>query len=199
MPRYILNRFLALIPVLWGVSLLVFLAMNYIPGDVASIFLGINANQERLEIFRHQFGLDRPLLLRYLEWLGGLLQGSFGRSFSTGVDIGHELVQRFGVTLELTVLSILIANLVGIPAGVVAALRHRTRVDTGVSVLALGGLSTPAFWLGTLLVLIFALQLQLLPSGGYVPLSESPLQNVRLMLLPALALGLVSGSVIMRM
>src|SRR5436309_15398377 len=118
MPRYVLNRFLALIPVLWGVSLLVFLAMNFIPGDVASIFLGINANQERLEIFRHQFGLDRPLAVRYLAWLGGLLQGSFGRSFSTGVDIRHELLQRIAATLELTMLSLLAANRAAIPAGV---------------------------------------------------------------------------------
>ena len=199
MGRFVLKRLLTLIPVLWGVSLLVFLAMNFIPGDIASIFLGIQSNQELLETFRHRFGLDRPLYVRYLEWVGGMLHGDFGRSFANGIDIRAELFTRFGVTLELTLLSILIANLVGIPAGIVAALRHRTRVDTGVSVIALGGLSTPAFWLGTLLVLIFALKLEVLPSGGYTPLSKNPIDNLRLMLLPALSLGLVSGSVIMRM
>jgi peptide/nickel transport system permease protein len=198
MLRFVANRLATLVPVLWGVSLLVFLAMNFIPGDVATIFLGINANPELLETFRERFGLNRPLYVRYLEWLVGLLHGSFGRSFTTGVDVGQELWQRFPVTLELALLAILIANLVGIPAGIAAAMRHRTRVDTGVSVVALGGLSTPGFWLGTLLVLIFALRLKWLPSGGYVPLTEDPLENLRLMLLPALSLGLVSGSVIMR-
>jgi peptide/nickel transport system permease protein len=173
--------------------------MNYIPGDLASIFLGINANPELLATFRERFGLDRPLYVRYLEWLSGLLRGDFGRSFASGVDIGQELLHRFPVTLELTLLSILIANLVGVPAGIFAAVRHRTRIDVGVSVLALGGLSTPAFWLGTLLVLLFALRLNLLPSGGFVPLTEDPVDNLRLMILPALSLGLVSASVIMRM
>jgi peptide/nickel transport system permease protein len=199
MLRFVLGRLFTLIPVLLGISALVFVAMNSIPGDLASIFLGINANEELLAAFRQRYGLDRPLHVRYLQWLFGLLQGNFGRSFTTGVDIGRELLTRFGVTLELTLLSIMIANLVGIPAGIIAALRHRTRVDTTVSVLALGGLSTPAFWLGTLLVLIFALGLKVLPSGGYAAPTTSLTENLRLMLLPALSLGLVSGSVIMRM
>ena len=121
--------------------------MNYIPGDVASIFLGINANPELLQTFRERFGLNRPLYVRYVEWLVGLLHGSFGRSFTTGVDVGQELWQRFPVTLELALLAMLIANLVGIPAGIAAATRHRTRVDTGVSVVP-SGLESSEAWSG---------------------------------------------------
>jgi peptide/nickel transport system permease protein len=199
MLRYLSYRLLYLGAVLLGISLLVFVAISYVPGDLATVFLGRNASESAVIQFRERFGLDQPLIVRYLQWLAGALHGSFGQSFTSGVDVGPEILKRLPVTLELTLFATLISVAIGIPAGVAAALRHGGKIDTIVSVSALAGLSIPSFVLATVFVFVFAVFLRILPSGGYVPLLENPARNVQFMIMPCLALGIVSSGVVMRM
>ncbi|MCC6790331.1 MAG: ABC transporter permease [Thermomicrobiales bacterium] len=199
MLRYIQSRLLAMIPVLVGMSILVFVTMRLIPGDAAVVFLGTKPTPEAIEAFRHKVGLDKPMYLQYFDWIGRLARGDLGISITNGADIRHELTTRLPITLELTFLAILIAIVIAVPFGVIAALKHNTAIDLGVTSLGMIGLSLPNFWLGTMLVYFFAVKRQWFPPGGYIPFSEDPVGNLKSMALPALSLGLVSASVIMRM
>jgi peptide/nickel transport system permease protein len=199
MLRYIRTRLLSMIPVLVGMSILVFVTMRLIPGDAAVVFLGTKPTPEAIEAFRHKVGLDKPIYLQYFDWIGRLAHGDLGISITNGADIRHELTTRLPITFELTFLAILIAIVIAVPLGVIAALKHNSAVDLGVTSLGMIGLSLPNFWLGTMLVYFFAVKRQWFPPGGYVPFSEDPAGNLKSMALPALSLGLVSASVIMRM
>lgn len=178
----------------------VFLLMRSVPGDVVTSLVGLQGNvtPERLEELRRLFGLDLPLHQQFMQWLGATLQGDLGSSLRTGRPVALDLALRFPVTLELTLLSMLIAVVVALPLGVIAALTRGTIIDYAVSVFALIGLSLPGFFLGILLILLFSLYWGVLPPGGYVPLTEDPWQNLRHMLLPALSLGLILSAAITR-
>jgi peptide/nickel transport system permease protein len=199
MLRYLRTRVLAMIPVLLGMSILVFVTMRLIPGDAAVVFLGTKPTDEAIAAFREKAGLDQPLHVQYADWIGHLLRGDLGMSITNGADIRSELASRLPITAELTVLAMLIAVAIAVPLGVLAALRHNTAVDLGVTSFGMIGLSLPNFWLGTLLAYFFAIRVQWFPPGGFVPFTEDPLGNLKAMFLPALSLGLVSASVIMRM
>ncbi|HET7094678.1 MAG TPA: ABC transporter permease [Thermomicrobiales bacterium] len=199
MLRYIRIRLLAMIPVLIGMSILVFVMMRLIPGDAAVVFLGTKPTPEAVAAFRHKAGLDKPIYVQYFDWVGRLARGDLGTSLTTGTDIGTELTNRLPITLELTLLAILIAIVIAVPLGVVAALRHNTAVDLGLTSLGMVGLSLPNFWLGTMLVLFLSVKVQWFPPGGFIPFSDDPLGNLKSMALPAISLGVVSASVIMRM
>ncbi|HEY7033513.1 MAG TPA: ABC transporter permease [Thermomicrobiales bacterium] len=199
MLHYIRVRLIAMIPVLVGMSILVFVTMRLIPGDAAVVFLGTKPTPEAIAAFRHKVGLDKPMYLQYFDWIGRLARGDLGISITTGTDIRHELAARLPVTLELTVLAIAIAIVIAVPLGVIAALKHNTAIDLGVTSLGMIGLSLPNFWLGTMLVYVFAVRRQWFPPGGYVPLTEDVVGNLKAMALPAISLGVVSASIIMRM
>ena len=199
MLRYIRTRLLAMIPVLIGMSILIFVTMRLIPGDVAVVFLGTKPTPEAIAAFRAKAGLDQPMYVQYFEWIGRLFRGDVGISLTTGTDIKTELLNRLPITAELTFLSMLIAVLIAVPLGVIAALNHNRGLDLGLTSFGMIGLSLPNFWLGTLLAFFFAIKLSWFPPGGYVPFSEDPVGNLRSMILPALSLGLVSASVVMRM
>jgi peptide/nickel transport system permease protein len=199
MLRYIRNRLLAMVPVLIGMSILVFVTMRLIPGDVAVIFLGTKPTPEAIAAFREKVGLDQPMYLQYFDWIGRLLRGDVGISLTTGTDIKTELLNRLPITAELTILAMLIAVAVAVPLGILAALNHNKGLDLGLTSLGMIGLSLPNFWLGTLLAFFFAIKFPIFPPGGYVPFSEDPVGNLKSMVLPALSLGLVSASVVMRM
>jgi peptide/nickel transport system permease protein len=199
MLRYIRTRLLAMIPVLVGMSILIFVTMRLIPGDVAVVFLGTKPTPEAIAAFRAKAGLDQPMYVQYFEWIGRLFRGDVGISLTTGTDIKTELLNRLPITAELTFLSMLIAVLIAVPLGVIAALNHNRGLDLGLTSFGMIGLSLPNFWLGTLLAYFFAIKFAWLPPGGYVPFSEDPVGNLKSMILPALSLGLVSASVIMRM
>lgn len=188
-----------MVPVLVGMSVLVFVTMRLIPGDAAVVFLGTKPTPEAIAAFRHKVGLDKPMYIQYFDWIGRLARGDLGISITTGTDIRHELGARLPVTLELTVLAILIAIVIAVPLGVLAALRHNSAIDLGLTSLGMVGLSLPNFWLGTMLVYFFAVKRQWFPPGGYVPLSQDVVGNLKAMALPAFSLGVVSASVIMRM
>lgn len=199
MLRYIRTRLLAMVPVLIGMSILVFVTMRMIPGDAAVVFLGTKPTPEAIAAFREKHGLDQPMWVQYADWIGNLFRGDLGMSITTGADIRNELATRLPITAELTLLAMLIAVVIAVPLGVLAAIKHNTAIDVGLTSFGMIGLSLPNFWLGTLLAFVFAIKVQWFPPGGYVPFSEDPIGNIKCMVLPALSLGLVSASVIMRM
>ena len=166
MGRYILGRLLQLVPVLLGISLLVFAFLHLIPGDPAVTMLGDRATPEQVEALRERMGLNEPLPLQYLAFLGSLLRFDLGTSIFTGVPIWEEIKLRWPATFELSVMAMLIALLLGIPAGVIAAVRKNSLVDNAMMSGSLLGVSMPVYWLGLLLVYLFAVNLQWLPPSG---------------------------------
>ena len=198
MLRYILKRLVSIIPVLLGISVVVFFAVRLIPGDYATVTLGTQYTEEAAAALRQRYGLDQSIITQYFIWLKGILTGDFGFSYISNQPVALLLFSRVPVTLELTLFSLLMAVLVGIPMGYWAACKRNRMPDSAVTVLGLLGISIPGFWLGTMLVLFFSLTLKLFPSGGFVPLSEGILANLRCMFLPALALGVAVSAVVMR-
>jgi peptide/nickel transport system permease protein len=196
--QYVLHRLLVAIPVLLGVSLFTFGLVRWIPGDPILIMLGTDAIGADVEGIRRLYGLDRPWPVQYVEWLASVLRGDLGVSIRTRMPVGQSILQRLPVTIELTVLSLLLGLLIGVPAAVLAATYRGKAVDAIVGITSLLGISVPGFWLAILLMLFFSLQLRLLPSIGYVALHEGPLDNLRHLILPALGLALPLGATIMR-
>jgi peptide/nickel transport system permease protein len=190
---------LAIVPVLFGISVLVFGLVHLIPGDVAQVLLGTQATDQQIETLRRSFGLDRPLPVQYVDWLSHILQGDFGVSLRTSRPVLPDLVSRFGVTLQLTVVSMVIALAVAIPLGVASAANRAKTSDALSRVLALLGLSIPNFWLGTMLILFVSLVLHWLPPVGFVSLLDHPWLGLQTLILPALALGTAVAAFIMRM
>jgi peptide/nickel transport system permease protein len=198
MLRLIAFRLLAFIPTLIAASIILFIAINVVPGSAAKAALGIDATPQAIARFEHQHGLDRPLYVQYLAWLSGALSGDFGNSFQNHVPVGPELLARLPVTLELAVLAFLIANLIAVPLGALAAYCHQRKTDFTITFLATIMGAIPNFWLATLLILLFALTLRWLPAGGYVPFTDDPLRNLEMMIMPALSLGIVSSALLLR-
>lgn len=192
MLRYIGNRLLAAIPTVLLVTVLVFLMLHLIPGDPAEIFLGENfSTPELLAQVRADMGLDRPLHVQYLSYLGGVLQGDFGRSLNNNRPVLDEIAARLPATIELTVAAMAVGVLLGFSLGIISALGHNTWVDTLAMALALLGVSMPIFWMSLLLIFFFSVRLNWFPA-----LSTGGLQGL---VLPALALGLLSSSTLARM
>ena len=190
---FIGRRILLTIPSLLGVMVVVFLLMRSIPGDVVTQLVGLegNVSAERLAEMRRMFGLDVPVHVQFWDWFTAALQGDLGSSLRTGRSITADLMLRFPVTLELTLVGMAIALLVAVPLGILAALNRGRWLDWVGSVFAMLGLSIPGFFLGILFILLFSLRLDWLPPAGYVPLSESLVDNLRHMILPAASLGLI--------
>ncbi len=193
MLSYVLRQVLFAVPALFGVTVVVFGLMKAVPGDVVTNLVGLqgNVSAERLVELRRMFGLDLPVHVQFGQWLSAAVQGDLGSSLRTGRPIVGDLALRFPVTLELTLLGLLIALVLAVPLGIVAALWRGKVVDYAVSLFALLGLSIPGFFLGILLILLFSLRLEWLPPAGYVPFTESPVENLRHMLLPSVSLGLI--------
>jgi peptide/nickel transport system permease protein len=199
MRDYIIKKLLLLVPTVLAITLLVFAMMRFIPGDPIFLLLGDMYDQRHADELRHEYGLDRPLLVQYIWWLARLVQGDWGRSVLTYRPVFQDIVERLPVSLELIILSMLLALLIAIPAGVTSAIRPYTAFDYGAMTVALLGISMPDFFLGILLFLLFSLTLGWLPVQGYVPLSTSVLENLSHMLLPAVALGLARCGILTRL
>ena len=197
---YFLRQVLLAIPALLGVLIITFLLMRAVPGDVVTQLVGLegNVSAERMDEMRRMFGLDLPVHVQFTQWLGAAVQGDLGSSLRTNRPVLQDLALKFPVTLELTLLSFLIALLIAIPLGVTAALNRGKILDSLISVFALLGLSIPGFFLGILLILLVSLKLGWLPPAGYVPISESLSENLRHMILPSVSLGLVLAAAITR-
>jgi peptide/nickel transport system permease protein len=179
-------------------SAVVFAFMAVLPGDPARVALGVQATPEALAATRAEFGLDRPLIAQYADWVGGLIRGDLGRSYVTRADIGPQVFDRLQVTAWLVVAGMLVALVVALPVGMLAAVRHRRVSGMMLSGASQVGMAVPSFLAGILLVSVVSVQFGWLPSGGWVVPAEDPVQFLRRLILPALALGLVQGAVVTR-
>lgn len=191
MYRYILRRLLMLIPVIIGVTFIVYTIMFFTPGDPALIMLGETAPQEQVEKWREDMGLNDPFIVQYLRFLKNGVRGDFGRSYSTKKPVFDEVFSRFPATLKLTIAGLIVAVAIGIPVGIISATKQYSAVDSISMVLALLGVSMPNFWLGLMLILLFSVKMGLLPSGGDM--------GFKSLILPAITLGTGVAAIITRM
>ncbi len=199
MTAYILRRLALLIPVLLVVAIVVFALVHLTPGDPAAVILGDRATAEDIARLRNQLGLNDPLPVQFVRWFGNLLRLDFGESIFLGEPVTSALLDRVQPTVLLTLYALLVQVLIGIPAGVAAAVRYNSVLDRVLTVVAISGSAVPTFFLGIMLILIFAVRLRWLPSGGYVPPGEDLVGHIKGMLLPAFALGFSSAGLLARM
>jgi peptide/nickel transport system permease protein len=200
--RYLAWRLVGAMPTLLGVTVLTFLFIRLIPGDAIAARLGTSTalTPEQLASLRAYFGLDQPLYQQYWTWLTSLLRGDFGYSIRTGRPVLVEITERLPATLELALAATAIAVAIGLPLGLLSAMRPRSRADIVARIGGLIGLSLPSFWLGTLIIVFFSLYLRWLPNtGGYVDFVHDPLGNLALIVLPAVTLGVALAAATMRM
>jgi peptide/nickel transport system permease protein len=195
---FVARRLLYLLPVLLAVSLLTFLIASLLPGDLAYVILGDQATPDKVAALRHDMGLDQPLLIRFVGWLGHILQGDFGRSFRTGQTVLQAVAERLPVSFELMILAEMTALLIGVPLAIICAARSGGAFDRFMTGSAFGMLSVPTFLSAILLIYLFAVELHWLPATGYIPFTEDPIGNLRFMVLPALTLALAEWPGIMR-
>lgn len=191
MNRYILRRLVMMIPVLLGVTLIVFTIMSFTPGDPARLILGQSAPQETVDKLHTEMGLDDPFAVRYLRYMGGVLHGDFGTSYRTQRPVFEEIFTRFPVTLKLAFVSIALVVLIGIPLGILSAVKQYSVLDMICTVTAMLMASVPGFWLGLMMILLFSLNLGWLPSSGV----GSPAHYI----MPAVALSLPIAAEVLRM
>lgn len=202
MTRYLIRRILQVVPVLFGVSVAVFLMLRLIPGDVVDAILGSEgtASPERLAQLRAMFGLDRPLYEQYLSWVGGVVTGNLGNSIRTSRPILPDVLARLPVTFQLTAMAMLLSLAAALPLGIISAVLRYTRTDAAVRVLGLLGLSIPNFWLAAMMALGVSMYARgILPTSGYVPFYTDPLGSLRSLLLPSIALAVANMAILMRM
>ena len=196
--RFLVQRLLYLLPVLFGVALLTFLIASLLPGDLASVLLGDQATPETLAALRRDLGLDQPIAMRFAHWLGQVLQGDLGRSFRTGQTVIAAIAERLPVSIELMLLAQGGALAVAIPLAILCAVHQGGRFDRFVTGAAFASLSVPSMLSAILLIWLVAVKLEWLPATGYVPLAEDPIGNIRAFILPALTLAAGEWPVLMR-
>ena len=199
MAAYAIRRLLGIVPVLILVAITSFLLVHLVPGDPAMVMLGNDASPQQIQALRTQMGLDRSLPEQFGLWVQQVLHGNLGESFFLGRPVAQALMERLPATMQLALLSLFFSLLIGVPAGILAAVRQNTRWDQLVMVTAMGGISVPSFWLGLALILVFSVQFGWLPSGGYTPLWEDLRQGLRVLILPAISLGFMQAALIARM
>jgi peptide/nickel transport system permease protein len=201
MRRYLLIRVLSLLPTLLGVSVAVFLLIRLIPGTVVEQMIGTEGSysEETMQALRRFFGLDVPVHLQYVRWMGGVLRGDLGTSWRTGLPVSQMILERLQVTVELTLAAMLVAVAVGVPLGMVSARRENTPLDHVVRVASLFSLSIPVFWQASMLILLVSLGLNWAPAVDFVPPWTDPRRNLAIIALPAFALGTAVAAVFMRM
>lgn len=201
MSSYILRRLLLNIPVLLLVSMAVFTLVRILPGDEVTARVAESGNLRSADIakLKHTLGFDKPFYQAYPEWIGGVLRGDLGTSVRSGISVSGRLSSALPVTVELAVLAVVIACAIGLPAGIISALYHNSPLDLLVRLLAITGLSMPSFWTGTLVLVLPAFWWHYLPPLTYVRLFDNPLQNLRIIIIPAAVIGLATGAVISRL
>jgi peptide/nickel transport system permease protein len=196
---FLIRRLLLTLPILFIVSVVCFSLINLIPGDPATVILGPEASEQAKEQMREQLGLNKPIVVQYVDWLGGVLHGDLGDSLVDGTPVSQLILQRLPVTLELALGTFLVSLTIAVVAGILSASKRGTWVDYVSTGFALGGISIPHFWLGMMFIIIFAVNLGWLPASGYVPFFEDPAANIAVMILPVLATGLRESAELMRM
>lgn len=191
MHKYILRRLLLLIPVILGVTFIVFTIMYFTPGDPAQLILGESAQPEAIEALREEMGLNDSFIEQYFRFVTNAVKGDFGRSYTTKRVVFDEILTRFPTTLKLTVVGVALAVIIGIPVGIISATRQYSLMDSVSMIAALLGVSMPNFWLGLMLILVFSVGLGVLPSSG--------LSDWKSMILPAITLGTSAAAIVTRM
>ena len=192
------RRLIQLLPTLFFVSIIIFGLQQLLPGDPAFVMAGEEQDPEVIEQIRRQYRLDQPLPLQYLYWIGGVLTGDLGESMRLKQPVSELVAQKLPVTLQLASMAIVIALAIGIPAGIVSAVKKGSAWDYAVNVVALWGISTPNFWLGIMLIFLFSVQLGWLPASGYVSPFVDPLGSLASTIMPAFVLGNSIAGVLMR-
>jgi len=198
MIAFLLRRLALLVPTLFFVSVLIFGLQQLLPGDPATALAGEERDPTVIAFLRQKYHLDQPLPVRYGLWIKGVLQGDFGESIRIRRPVLDLVEEKLPVTGELALLAFVIAVAIGVPAGILAAVKNNTAVDYGATMAALWGLSIPNFWLGILLILLFSVQLGWLPASGFVPPAESLKQNLLTLIMPAFVLGNAIAAIMMR-
>lgn len=193
MIKYVFKRLLLIIPVLLGVSFIVFSIMSFTPGDPASAILGTSATKEQIQQLNEELGMNRPFIVRYVDYLGDALHGDFGTSYRTRQPVFQEIFSRFGVTFRLGVFSICLAALIGIPIGVISAIRQYSGLDFASTVMAMFFASVPQFWLAMMFVMVFSLQL------GWLPSTFTGTITLKHYLMPVITLAVASAASILRL
>lgn len=183
------------------VSVIIFIVVRLLPSDPVITRLGAvaaNTSEDLVEQLRSELGLDKPIYVQYLEWIGGIFQGDFGLSFGSQYPVSSLIAERLPATAQLTSAAILVALLIAVPASVAAAIKPDGLFDRFASAIVTIGMAIPQFWLGIMFVIVFAVGLGWLPARGYVPFSQDPIMNAKLLLMPALALGITIAAPLMR-
>jgi peptide/nickel transport system permease protein len=198
MLNLIFRRLLVAIPTLLIVTLFVFALQHALPGDPFLVIAGEERDPEVIARLREIYRMDDPIPVQYLAWLGQVVQGEFGRSLRTGEPVLTLIAQKLPVTIQLAIASMVVALALGLPAGIIAAVRRGTAVDYTASAVALSGLSIPNFWLGIMLILFVSVELKLLPASGYVPFFSDPVGALETLVMPAFVLGSGIAAFIMR-
>jgi len=198
MGKYILRRLVSIIPVLLLVSMISF-SLVLLTGDPVKAMLGSETDLETIERVRQNLGLDQPIPVQYMKWLGRVLQGDLGYSFQNKQAVAEAILQRFPVTVMLNVIALLITILVGIPAGLISAVKRNTPIDFATSVVSLLGVTMPNFFLAIILIYIFSIGLDWLPPSGYINPFDDFAGGIRTLLMPAITLGTAEAAVIARM
>ncbi|WP_430395932.1 ABC transporter permease [Ferrovibrio sp.] len=198
MLRFLVRRIAILLPTLLFVSIIIFGLQQLLPGDPAIAMAGEERDPETIEQIREKYNLNKPIPVRYWLWISGVLQGDFGESIRIQLPVSQLLVEKLPVTIELAVLAMLVALGIGIPAGIISALYNGRWADYVANVVGLWGLSTPNFWLGIMMILLFSVELGWLPASGYVEPGEDLLGNLQAMIMPAFVLGTGIAAVMMR-
>ena len=199
MLSYVLKRILSLIPVLFVVTVVIFLVIYLIPGGPATALLGLEASAEQIEQLNTELGFNRPFLVQYADWLSGVFHGDWGEYFFLQQSVLDCIAQYFGPTLSLAILAQIFAVILSIPLGILAAYYRGSAVDLATVSVSLLGIAVPGFLLSMFLMLFFGVFLRLLPVAGYAPLSQGLWEHLRYLILPALSLGLVQAAYITRM
>jgi peptide/nickel transport system permease protein len=197
----VLRRLVALVPTALGVSLLVFLLMHLIPGTVVDQIIGTESRvtDESRQAIRAFFGLDRPLHVQYLAWVGGVLHADFGQSWRSGLPVGQMILDRLGVTVELSAGALIVALLVGLPLGTISAVYENTPIDHLARITSLFSLSVPIFWQAAMLLLLLSVEFHWVPPAEFMLVTRDPLANLQQMALPVLVLGTGVAAQVMRM
>ena len=199
MTTYILRRLALLLPVLVVVGVVVFTLIHLTPGDPAAVILGPEASQEDVERLREQLGLNEPLPVQFIDWFAGALRLDFGDSLFLGIPVTEALLDRAEPTMLLTLYALTIQILVGIPAGVIAAMRRNSVLDRLLMILSVGWAAVPTFFMGILLIILFAVTFRWLPAQGYIEITDDPIQHFKYMVMPAFALGVSSAGLLARL
>lgn len=196
--RYLMKRVRRLVVVIFAVTLFTFLLVNVLPGDVAYDIAGQDASEEEVQAIRADLGLDRPVMVRYVEWLGDFVQGDWGRSFRTDEPVVEAILSRFPVSLELMLVAQVFALILAVPFGIIAAYRAGRTTDRAIATAGFMSLSIPSFMAAILLILVVSLNLGWLPTSEYEPLSAGLWANLRAFILPALAIAMAEWVILMR-